>query len=110
MLLTSGLVLACAISLVGGVMLLVQGHGEVVEFKSFEAEPTAMRSIGGIWSGATSLDGGSIALLGALVLVATPIARVALAMVAFLLEGDRLYVVIAAIVLALLLTSLLLGV
>ena len=43
---------------------------------------------------------------GLLLLIATPVARVALSLVAFVLQRDRLYVGITAFVLALLLASL----
>jgi uncharacterized membrane protein len=45
--------------------------------------------------------------LGLLLLIATPIARVAFSMVGFALERDRMYVVFTLIVLAVLLYSLL---
>jgi uncharacterized membrane protein len=44
--------------------------------------------------------------LGLLLLVATPIARVALSLIGFFRQGDRKYVVITAIVLGILLFSL----
>jgi uncharacterized membrane protein len=42
-------------------------------------------------------------------LIATPIARVALTLVAFLIQRDRLYVALTAVVLVLLLWGLLAG-
>ena len=50
-------------------------------------------------------DGGIIQL-GLLILIATPVARVAFSVVAFALERDRLYVVVTLIVLAVLVFSL----
>jgi uncharacterized membrane protein len=47
-----------------------------------------------------------IAQLGLVVLIATPVVRVAASCVAFLLEGDRLYAAITLTVLAILLGSL----
>jgi uncharacterized membrane protein len=41
--------------------------------------------------------------LGILLLIATPVCRVLFAIVAFVLEGDRLYVVVSLLVLAVLL-------
>jgi uncharacterized membrane protein len=52
-------------------------------------------------------DAQSIIQLGLLLLIATPIARVILAAVGFLLERDRLYFWVSLIVLAVLLYSLL---
>ena len=43
---------------------------------------------------------------GLLLLIATPVARVAMAVVGFALERDRLYVVVSLIVLTVLLLSL----
>ena len=60
----------------------------------------------GILGGIRRLSGRSIIQFGLLLLIATPVARVAFSMVAFALEKDKLYVAIAAIVLAVLLFSL----
>jgi uncharacterized membrane protein len=51
----------------------------------------------------------SIVQLGLLLLIATPVARVALTLVAFILQRDRTYVGVTALVLALLLYGLLFG-
>ena len=53
--------------------------------------------------------GQAIVMLGLLMLIATPVARVAFSIVAFAIERDRLYVSITAIVLALLLVSFAIG-
>ncbi len=48
----------------------------------------------------------AIVQLGLLVLLATPVLRVAASVVAFIVEGDRLYATVSAAVLAILLTSI----
>jgi uncharacterized membrane protein len=48
----------------------------------------------------------AIAQLGLLVLLATPVLRVATSVIAFAIEGDRLYALISGLVLAVLLTSI----
>ena len=53
--------------------------------------------------------GQAIVMLGLLLLIATPIARVAFSVVAFIVERDRIYVAITMVVLALLVGSLLFG-
>ena len=53
--------------------------------------------------------GQAIVMLGLLLLIATPVARVAFSVVAFMVEGDRVYVCITIGVLALLLFSLAIG-
>jgi uncharacterized membrane protein len=55
------------------------------------------------------LRGQSIAMLGILLLIATPVVRVAISVVLFAAQRDRRYVLITAVVLALLLTSLMSG-
>ena len=52
------------------------------------------------------LEPAAIAQLGLLVLLATPVARVAVSVVGFGLEGDRLYAAITLAVLLILLTSI----
>jgi Protein of unknown function (DUF1634) len=61
----------------------------------------------GVLAGIGALRPIAIAQAGLLVLVATPVSRVAVSLVAFLLERDRLYAAITAAVLGLLLFSLL---
>ena len=53
--------------------------------------------------------GQAIVMLGLLMLIATPVARVAFSIVAFALERDRLYVTITVIVLVLLVVSFAIG-
>jgi len=53
--------------------------------------------------------GQAIVMLGLLLLIATPVARVAFSIAAFALERDRLYVVITAVVLILLVISFVIG-
>ena len=65
----------------------------------------AIDSFGDLAEGLPALRPQAIAQLGLLVLVATPIIRVATSLVAFALERDRLYVLLTTIVLAILLAS-----
>jgi uncharacterized membrane protein len=67
------------------------------------------RDLGEILSGILELRGRAIVMAGLLVLVATPIARVAAMVVAFYYQGDRLFALISATVLCLLLLSFALG-
>jgi uncharacterized membrane protein len=53
-----------------------------------------------------SLEPAAIVQLGLLVLLATPVARVAASVAGFALEGDRLYTAITVAVLLILLTSI----
>jgi uncharacterized membrane protein len=64
-------------------------------------------SLASIATGLGSLDPFSIIGLGFLVLLATPVARVALSLLLFAAEKDRMYVYLTAAVLAILLFSML---
>ena len=62
-----------------------------------------------IWDGLLILRPQAIIVIGLLVLIATPVVRVAVSVVAFALEHDRRYVVITLLVLTILICSFLLG-
>lgn len=61
---------------------------------------------GFLWSSLVALRPVGLAQAGLVVLIATPVVRVAASVVAFALEGDRLYAGITLVVLAILLASL----
>ena len=105
-LLRIGVIIAAFVTCLGGVLLLVQHGGDPVEHRTFQGEPAALESIVSIVRGAASFKGDAIAQLGLLLLIATPVARVAFTLVAFALQGDRKYVLITSIVLALLVYAL----
>jgi uncharacterized membrane protein len=67
------------------------------------------QTIGGVISGVAHLHGPSIISLGLLVLIATPVARVAVSIVIWLKARDWLYVGITSAVFFLLLFSFLIG-
>ena len=108
-LLQYGVLLAAAVTLVGGVMLLLQHCSTPASFAVFQGEPAQLRSITAILSGAFSGSAMSVVQLGLLLLIATPVARVAFTLVAFAIQRDRLYVLVTTIVLALLLYGLVFG-
>lgn len=106
-LLQVGVLVAAAVVLVGGIGLLLTYGGAPADFRTFRTEPSPLHHVGGIVRGALALDSRAIVQLGLVLLIATPVARVALTLVAFVLQRDRLYVPLTGVVLALLLYSLL---
>ena len=90
----------------GGFFYLVQHHSDAVSYDNFTGEPAVLRSVPAIWISALHLDSAAIVQLGILLLIATPIARVALAAVGFHLERDRLYTIVSLVVLGILMFSL----
>jgi uncharacterized membrane protein len=106
-LLRAGVLLAAAVVFAGAVLYLVGHAGELVRYSSFQPMGHALNSIRGILTGVRHLDAAAVIQFGILLLIATPVARVALALLGFLLERDHLYTVVSAIVLGILMYSLL---
>jgi uncharacterized membrane protein len=105
--LRAGVILAASVVLVGGAVYLYRHGGETPEHHMFHGEPQAWSTLGGIFSSATLKRGQGIVMAGLLVLILTPIARVALSLGAFALQRDWMYVSFTAIVFGLLMYSLL---
>lgn len=105
-LLRVGVILSAAVVLSGGVLYLAQHGSTVPDYRVFRGEPAYLRGVSGIVSDTRALDGRGLIQLGLLVLLATPIARVAFSVVAFALERDRTYVAVTLTVLAVLFYSL----
>jgi len=105
-LLRGGVLLAAAVVLAGGVLFLLRHGGAVPDYRVFRGEPVVLRALGGILRDTFTGSGRGMMQLGVLLLVATPVARVAFTAVAFALERDRTYVLVALLVLSLLLKSL----
>jgi uncharacterized membrane protein len=108
-LLQLGVLIAAVMVLFGSALLLVQQGGTPVAYSVFHGEPDGLRSIAGIIRGVLAMRSESIVQFGLLLLIATPVARVAFTLVAFILQRDRTYVIITTIVLALLLYGLVFG-
>lgn len=106
-LLRTGVLMAAAIVLVGGVLYVSRHRAPVTDYRVFQAEPEELRGVRDIVRSALQFSGPGLIQFGLLVLIATPIARVIFSLVAFLYERDWTYVVVTAIVLTLLLYSLL---
>jgi uncharacterized membrane protein len=105
-LLRAGVVLAAALVAIGGVIYLLRLGGAAPSYGRFRGEPEDLRRVRGIVRAVLAGRGRGLIQLGLLVLIATPVARVAASLIAFAVQRDRTYVAITAIVLALLLLSL----
>src|SRR5690349_8831819 len=101
-----GVLTAALIVAVAGFFYLVQHHDQPVQYSRFVMENKDLRSLTGIFRSSFALQSDAIIQLGLLLLIATPIARVALAALGFLLEKDYLYVTVSFLVLAILMFSL----
>ena len=101
-LLQAGVLAACAVMAVGAVLYLLHAGGQRESFAVFHAEPASLESISGIVGQALAGTARGIIQLGVLLLIATPVMRVAFAVIGFAWERDIRFVAISLAVLALL--------
>ena len=101
-----GVTLAAAVVLFGGTVYLVRHGCAAPQYHVFVGEPTDLRTVSGIVKDALAFRGRGLIQLGLLLLIATPVARVAFSVAAFAIQRDRLYVVVTLIELAVLMYSL----
>jgi len=106
LMLRTGVMLAAAVVLVGGVLYEIQNRGPRPDYSKFQGEPAAYATLHGAAAGIATLEPRSIIMFGLLLLIATPIARVGMCVVGFALERDRMYVGVSSLVLAILLYSI----
>lgn len=105
-----GVGIACALAVVGGAMYLWQHGGEPMkDYTHFPADAessrTAYTTLDGIFSGVMGLTAVGWIQLGVVVLLLTPMMRVALSLVDFVKERDWLYAFITAVVLAVIIVN-----
>jgi len=106
-LLRIGVSLSAAVVFVGGVRYLYQYRGTTAErLRVFTGEPDNLRHISGIIHFAMQFHSRGWIQLGLLILIATPVARVAFSVFGFAGERDCLYTNITLAVLAILLYGL----
>lgn len=104
--LRAGMVISCTITLAGMVMFLWQSPDTKTNYHSFHPSAGGLFPLRELFPHLA--HGNPIALiqLGILLLIATPVARVAFLVGAFAWERDRMYVMVSSVVLAVLLYSL----
>jgi len=105
-LLQAGVILSALFVLAGGAVYVARHPEPVTDYRVFQGEPEELRTVSGIVHEAVALHGRGLIQLGLLLLIATPIARVAFSAVAFLYQRDWTYVVVTLIVLGLLVYGL----
>lgn len=107
-----GISLSAFFGALGGVLYLYRYGYRIVSFAHFDGGASSFRSVPGtfkllLFSSEGSQGDRSLAIVqfGILLLLLTPIVRVALSIVGFAREGDRTYVFITSVVLATLMLS-----
>jgi uncharacterized membrane protein len=108
-LLRGGVALSAAVVIIGGALYLLRHGAERPDYGVFRGEPAELRSLGGIVANILSFHSLGVIELGVLLLLATPVARVAFLVFGFLREGDYKYVAISFTVLMILLFTIFRG-
>lgn len=102
-----GVIISLSVTFLGGVMYLFQHPVETVNFKEFTEQDYAVTEIlMNTWSGLLDFKGEALIMLGILLLFSTPVIRVLFSLLGFIIEKDRLYIVITLIVLAIIFISI----
>ena len=105
-LLRTGVFLAAGFTLIGGILYLLRYGNIQPDYHVFRGEPADLRSISGIFKDFLSFRSRGIIQFGLLVLIATPVMRVAFSILAFILQRDVIYTFVTIIVLIALIFSI----
>jgi len=105
-LLRTGVLLAALVVLLGGACFLSKHGQEQPDYHVFHAAPKAYRSVSAVVQNISRSDCREVIQFGLILLILTPIARVAFSLGGFALERDGTYVVLTFIVLAILIYGL----
>jgi uncharacterized membrane protein len=97
-----GVIVSALVMLTGAALYLTRHGLETPQYGQFRGVSPEFKSPAAIWRGVLDLRARAIIQLGVLLMIATPVMRVAFAIVAFFLERDWLFTVVSAVVLALL--------
>jgi uncharacterized membrane protein len=103
--LRAGVSVAAFVVLVGWILYLWLAHGVEPDYRHFHGVPSPADRLTPVFEGIRHLDSRSIIRLGILLLIATPIMRVAYCVYNFAVQKDKIYVVVSGIVLTVLLCS-----
>jgi uncharacterized membrane protein len=104
-----GVSISAAVVFLGGLLYLREPMNKAPDYSHFVAEQESLPAIVGVLQRAVHLDPESVIQLGILLLIATPITRVVFCVAGFSRQRDRLYVLISATVLVILIYSLFQG-
>jgi uncharacterized membrane protein len=104
--LRTGVLLAAMVVAGGGLCYVVEHGSDPAGYHAFHGVADQYRTLGAILKAVAQGDCRGVIQLGLLVLIATPVVRVGLALAGFALERDRTYIIVTAMVLAILLLSL----
>jgi len=106
-LLRIGVSISAAVVGIGACIYLARHWSQPADYRIFRGEPSDFRNVPAILHSAFTGHGRGFIQLGLVLLIATPVARVAFAIWGFAAERDRMYTLFTVVVLVILLYSLL---
>ncbi len=104
-----GIALAATLMILGGWFYLQHPTMQPADYAHFHGTSMDLHNLGKVLTGKRLADSTSVLELGIVLLIATPVARVALCVVDFARQRDKLYVAVSFTVLLVLLYSLFKG-
>lgn len=105
-----GVIISSVVVLTGGIIFLLSNGNSIPDYHSFLGLVMPFHSLSAVLKGIAEGNGQAIIQAGIILLIATPIARILFSIIGFIRERDWLYILIASIVLAIIMTSMLLGI
>ncbi|MFT3824797.1 MAG: DUF1634 domain-containing protein [Chitinophagaceae bacterium] len=101
-----GVWISMTVTFIGGVIYLWR-HGHEVSYypKFVEEDHSTAAILKDVWEGIMGGHGKAMIKLGVILLFATPIMRVLFSLIGFIMEKDKLYIVITLIVLMIIFVS-----
>lgn len=104
-----GVLISGIVAIVGGIWYLFQRGMEMPHYTNFTGEPANYTTFSGILQGLSQGSATEIIQMGVVILIATPILRIFFSLVSFILEKDKLYIVLTFIVLSIIMFSMFAG-
>jgi uncharacterized membrane protein len=107
--LRAGVAISMLIVFIGGVFFVYRHGSSIPDYHVFRGVPWFIHDTGGIINATLNFRGQAIIQLGIILLIATPVIRVAFSAIGFIIEKDYLYTAITLIVLLIIVGSMLSG-
>lgn len=102
-----GVISASLIVLTGGILYLISsGNLPLPRYDLFIGEKAGLVTGGQILHGALALNPKGIIQLGVVILIATPVLRILFSLIGFIIEKDRMYILITLVVLSVMMFSI----
>jgi uncharacterized membrane protein len=107
--LRAGVTISMLIVFIGGVFFVYRHGNSIPDYHVFKGVPWFIHNTDGIINATLNFKGQAIIQLGIILLIATPVIRVAFSAIGFIIEKDYLYTAITLIVLLIIVGSMLSG-